>query len=218
MNRIIDNVLVRLVDSGRIKSFGELKSAYHTLVVKTHPDATGSDRHLEQYLELNNHYEAAKKRLKELDGEINDRPAAVSSRLTFFKHLNLIETLEAPYAFHPHENEERLRLAKKEAMAAFADWQGSRAALYEKADREYVDIKREKPSGPYLKNAMALNIRPLVHNIVSYHLTGRELYAKQARQNLPAIMHRLTQKGCISLRDFLSFLLGDLANGAAILD
>jgi hypothetical protein len=64
---------------------------------------------------------------------------------------------------------------------------------------------------------LALNVRPLVHNLVAYHLTGRELYAKQAKQNLSAIMHRLTERSCIAFRDFLSMLLDDMKNGPAVL-
>jgi hypothetical protein len=44
------------------------------------------------------------------------------------------------------------------------------------------------------------------------------LYAKQAKQNLPGIMHQLTKNGCVALREFLSQLLDDMKKGAAVLE
>jgi hypothetical protein len=213
-----DNVLVRLIDSGRIKNFDGLKNAYRRLVLKTHPDAIGSDRHLERYLELSNHYDIAKEYLKRHIVFTIDERDSTNHRLVFFQQLNLIETLEMPYSFHPEENADRLSAAKRRAVTAFSDWRNDHLELYKRADGEYTRMKKEKPSGPYLKNALALNIRPLIHNLIAYHLTGRELYVKQARQNLSGILHRLSEKGYTSLRDFLSFLLEDLKNGAALLD
>jgi hypothetical protein len=52
----MSNVLVRLIHEGKIRTLQDLKSAYHTLVMKTHLDAVGSERHLESYLELSSPY------------------------------------------------------------------------------------------------------------------------------------------------------------------
>ena len=67
------------------------------------------------------------------------------------------------------------------------------------------------------KLALALNVRPLMYDLIAYHLTGQDLYAKQARQNLSGIKHQLAQKGCVALRGLLSLLLDDMKNGAAVL-
>ena len=107
---------------------------------------------------------------------------------------------------------------RKAATDEISAWNEELATLYGRADKEYLRIKTEKPMGPYLKHALALNVRPLVHNIIAYHLTGRELYAKQAKQNLSGIMHRLTENGCVALREFLTLLLDDLKNGPAVLE
>jgi hypothetical protein len=72
--------------------------------------------------------------------------------------------------------------------------------------------------GPYLKHALALNVRPIYHNIIAFHLTGQGLYAKQAQQNISAVMHRLSEKGCHALHGFITFLFKDIKNGAAVLD
>jgi hypothetical protein len=123
-----------------------------------------------------------------------------------------------PYAFHPAENMEKLLHAKEAAGSELLEWKKEWALLYKDADREYVRIKTEKPFGPYLKHALALNVRPLMHDLIAFHLTGRDLYAKQARQNLPGIMHQLSENHCVALREFLSLLLEDAKKGAAVLD
>ena len=61
----IDNPLIHLIDKGRIRTLEELKATYHKLVMKTHPDAVGSDRLLGKYLEFSAHYEDAKRHLSE---------------------------------------------------------------------------------------------------------------------------------------------------------
>jgi len=122
-----------------------------------------------------------------------------------------------PYSYHKDENREKLDLAKKTAMDELLGWRKDLVELYRCADKEYVGIKNLSPMGPYLTHALALNVRPLMHNLIEYHLTGRDLHAKQARQNISGIMHRLTVKGCVALCEFLSILLEDMKDGAAVL-
>ena len=214
------NGFVQLIQSGKLLSFEDLKSTYHKLIMKTHPDAVGSDKHLKRYLQLSTDYEEARAYLAECrltQGKQEER-ACKNHRHAFFKQLHLIESLEMPYAFHPEESSEKLRVAKETAMDELRSWRKELAELYDSADKEYVRIKTEKPMGPYLKHALALNVRPLVHNLIGFHLTGRDLYAKQARQNLSGIMHQLTENRCVALREFLSLLLDDMRNGAAVLE
>jgi len=214
------NVLIQLIQSGKLRSFEDLKSTYHKIVMKTHPDAVGSDKYLDRYLQLSTEYEEARTYLAEFHSAqgVSDEQACKNHRLAFFEQLRLIESLEMPYAFHQEENLEKLSLAKKAASDALQSWNKELAELYSQADKEYVKIKTEKPMGPYLKHALALNVTPLMHNLIAFHLTGRDLYAKQARQNLSGIMHQLTENGCNALREFLSVLLDDMKRGAAVLE
>lgn len=214
------NVLIQLIQSGKLRTFEDLRSTYHKIVMKTHPDAVGSDKYLKRYLQLSNEYEQARIFLTESQRAQGDSVAAPSKnhRLAFFQQLHLIETLEMPYHFHPEENLEELVVAKKAATNELERWRNDLAGLYSRADKEYVRIKAEKPLGPYLKHALALNVRPLVHNLITFHLTGRDLYAKQARQNLSGIMHQLGENHCVALREFLSLLLDDMKRGPAVLE
>ena len=216
----MNNVLIRLIDRGKIRTLEELKSAYRTLLMKTHPDAAGSDVYLEDYLLLGNHYREASSFLagRARTGDGGPPTPCANYRLAFFQHLHIVESLEVPYAFHPEEYTEKVVLARKAALEAMTNWNRDWVELYERADGEYARIKAEKPMGPYLKHALALNIRPLVHNLVAYHLTGRDVYLKQARQNLSGIMHRLRESECEALREFLSILLEDMKKGPAVLE
>jgi hypothetical protein len=215
----MSNVLIELIQSGKILTVDDLKSAYRTVVMKTHPDAAGSDRYLESYLTLNDYYAEAKVFLARLTPAQPNAADVLGTnhRLAFFQQFHVIESLEMPYAFHPEEHASELLLARRKAREELAGWRTDLAELYSAADREYVRIKMEKPMGPYLRHALALNVRPLVHNLILYHLSSRELYAKQARQNLSGIMHQLKEKGCPALREFLSLLLADMGNGPAVL-
>ncbi len=214
------NPLLQLITDGRIQTSEELKAAYHRIVMSTHPDAVGSDRHLERFLRLSSNYQEAKALLSEMghgggDTGPGKRP---NPRLAFFQRLDQIETIEAPYAFHAGRSLFELLLLRQAATRQMRAWHPEWEELYGRADGEYAAIKREKPSGPYLKNALALNVRPLVHNLIAFHLTGRALYATQARQNLAGIMHRLEEKGCPSLHELLTHLLEDMKAGPAILE
>ena len=215
----VGNVLIELIQAGKVLTSADLKSAYHAVVMKTHPDAAGSDRYLDNYLKLNDQYAEARAFLAALADSRPDAgpPADTNHRLAFFEQLHVIESLELPYTFHPRENAGELLRARKAAHDAISGWRIDLAKLYLIADKEYVRIKTEKPMGPYLRHALALNVRPLVHNLIAYHLTARELYARQARQNVSGIMHQLAENGCPNLREFLSLLLTDMNNGAAVL-
>jgi hypothetical protein len=216
----MNNPLVQLIVDGRIRTLADLKSTYHTLAMQTHPDAVGSDRLVAKFLEFSDQYEEAKTYLvQSIRG--NDPSAAASTtnhRLEFYKQLHRIESLELPYAFHPEENQESIEIAKREALRSLSQWKPAAVDLYINADADHVAIKKEKPAGPYLKHALALNVRPIIHNVVAFHLTGQEVYARQSRQNFDAIMQQLADQSRNALHGLLTFMIEDLRNGAAVLE
>ena len=219
MGTIKDNALIRLIEDGRIRTADDLRATYHTLAMQTHPDAVGSDKLVEKFLEFSDQYEEAKAFLAHLQqrGDLSEGSGA-NPRLEFYRQLHLIESLEMPYAFRSEDNRESIAAAKHLAVAALLRWKPAAVDLYQKADAEHLSIKREKPRGPYLKHALALNIRPVFHNIVAFHLTGQEVYARQAQQNLNAIMQKLADQSWNSLYGFLTLMIEDLRNGAAVLE
>ena len=216
----MNNPLIQLIVDGRIRTLADLKAAYHKLVMQTHPDAVGSDKLLQKFLEFSNHYEEAKGYLARSirDHDLSNRTNRPNHKLEFYKHLHIIESLEMPYVFYSEENQESIRVAKKLATRELSEWKPEMVDLYAKADAEHVAIKREKPRGPYQKHALALNIRPLIHNVVAFHLSGQEVYARQCRQNQNAIMHKLAEQDWRSLYGLLTFMIEDLKNGAAVFE
>jgi len=216
----MSNPLIQLITDGRINSLADLRATYHKLVMQTHPDAVGSDKLVRKFLEFNDHYEEAKAFLAQ---STRGQPVSIETisanhRLEFYRELFLIESLEMPYGFHPEENQQPTEKAMQRAISALLAWRPDIVELYKQAHTEHSRIKREKPSGPYMKHALALNIRPLIHNIIAFQLTGQEVYAKQSRQNLNAIMQKLAERGCNSLHGFLTFMIEDLNNRAAVLE
>jgi len=214
------NALIELIRDGKIRSPGDLKKIYRKMVLQTHPDAIGSTILLESYLEIRRHYEEAERYLVDhgVKKAHGDNGSPVNSRLGFFKEWDVIETLEMPYAFPPEENKRKLAEAKQAAFTMLATWRPEWKELYKSVDEDSVRMKHGIPLGPYLKHAMALNVRPLAHNIIYFHLTGRTIYARQAKQNFAAIMYRLEQEGFGALREFLVLLVEDVQNGPAILE
>jgi hypothetical protein len=224
----MNNPLVQLIADGRIRTLADLKATYHKLVMQTHPDAVGSDKLIRKFIEINDHYEEAKRYLMGLasdagllaepSAEPSTEEAETNHRLEFYKQLHRIERLEVPYAFRLDDNQESISSAKVLAIKALSEWSPQIVDLYTKADEEHMSIKREKPMGPYLRYALALNIRPLIHNMIAYQLTGQEVYAKQSRQNQSAIMQKIAEGGWRSLYGFLTFMIEDLKNKAAVLE
>ena len=216
----LDNALIQLIVDGRIRTLEDLRATYHKLAMQTHPDAVGSDKLVRKFLEFSDQYEEAKAYLaKSIKGQgLSPEGPRTNYRLEFFRQLHLIESLELPYAFHSDENQESITAAKQLAISALSHWKPAVVDLYGKADSDHLSIKREKPRGPYLKHALALNIRPIIHNIVAFHLTGHEVYARQSQQNLNAIMQMLADQGWNALHGLLTFMIEDLKNGAAVLE
>jgi hypothetical protein len=216
----VPNSLLQLIIDGRIASLEDLRSTYHKLMMQTHPDAVGSDKLVRKFLQFGEYYEEAKAFLLQSTekSHLPVETAGVNHRLGFYKELFLIESLEMPYGFHPEENRQGTEKARQNAISELSAWRPDMVELYRKADEEHSRIKREKPMGPYMKHALALNVRPLIHNILAYQLTGRMVYAKQSRQNLNAIMQKVAQGGCKALHGFLTFMIEDTHSIAAVLE
>jgi hypothetical protein len=212
------NPLIKLIAAGKIRTLQQLRSTYRALIMKSHPDAVGSDKLLEKYLSFSSYYEEAKLAFQDQvparSEASRDRPA--NHRLAYFRVLQNLERMDRPYGFHRARNLERIMELKSRARFHFERWNAGNQALYDAADRDYDRLKAEKPSGPYMKNALAINISPVFYNILAYHLTGYIFYKKQVKQNLQAVMQKLADHRCQALKGFLEVIIDDMNEGPAV--
>ena len=211
------NPFVQLIQAGRITCLEDLKQSHRKIVMRTHPDAIGDPENADQFVTCSSFYEEAKMFLFNAVKESRKQGIVprTTPRLRFYRTLRRIEAIDTPYAFHRTEHRVEIQLLRAEATELFKTWNPDKGGLYQAAEREHAQIWAEKPHGPYLKHALALNIRPVLHNIITFHLTGRSVYRQQARQNIKAIMARLQEEGHAAFRDYLHFLISDMENGPA---
>ena len=214
----VGNPLIRLIREGKISSLQQLKSTYRILVMKTHPDAVGSDRLVESHLSLSAHYEEARQFLEHADGanDVAGKAVPPNHRLAYFQVLHQLELIDKPYSFHRRQNFGRIQALKADALAHFRVWNGRHEQLYVDADRDYDRIKSERRTEASKVQALAIVVSPVFHNIVAYHLTGMMFYRKQVNQNLKAILQRLAAEQCPALKEFIELLLDDMNNGPAV--
>ena len=208
----MDNIFIRYINQGKIGSLDDLKRTYRQIVMKTHPDAVGSDRLVEQYIECRNYYEEAKAIFENIEKQTN-----LDYRLQFYKEFYRLERIDKPYAFNKYYfSRKQIELSRQRAFDFFCKWQPDRIELYEQANRIYDQIKVEKPRGPYMKHALLFNLSPVFHNILSYQLTGLQFYRKQLKQNFAAVLFQLEQRQFHKLVEFVQFLIADMEHGPAI--
>ena len=94
-NAAMDSVFMRKISEGRIRNLLQLKSAYRSLVMKTHPDAVGSDRLTDTFVRLSSEYEEAKTFL-ESRAPFRQSPAlprTKNNRLAFYQALQRLQSL-----------------------------------------------------------------------------------------------------------------------------
>lgn len=213
----MENVFIKYIDQGRIKSLSDLKKYYRQIVMRTHPDAIGSDKLVDQYIEYSNFYAEAVDRItkKEIEANKNNK----NYRLLFYKEFFKLERIDQPYAFNKHYNTvKEIELTKQRTFEYFSKWKENHIELYRKATDIYDQIKKEKPTGPYRKHALLFNLSPIFHNILSYQLTGLQFYRKQLKQNFAGIMYQLEKRKFDKLIEYIQFLIDDMERGPVILE
>ena len=212
-----DNIFIALVRQGKIRTPDDLKRVYRKMVVGTHPDSVGSDRFVGEFIELGSAYEEAKQYLSRLSrGEEKTSSSRQNMRLRFFRAFKEQQDLELAFKISGRRRKVTLQTADDTVSACFRDWKEDYAGLYKTAWEQYLHIRKEKPEGPYRKKALYFNLRPVLHNIISFHLTGRRFYHTQVRQNLAAVMQRLVERDFFALKQYLEFLIADMEYGPAL--
>jgi hypothetical protein len=216
----MSNPLLQPVAEGRIRNLADLKNAYRDLLKQTNPDGLDSATFIQKYLESNSHYEEAKAYLAQTGSDIapSMETAGTNHRLEFYKQLHLIELIETQSASQTENNQVSINTTKELAIMALSKWKPGVADLWAKVDAELILNKKERQIALYIKHSLALSIRTLVDNIIAFHLSGNEDYARQSRLRSNSIMQKVAGRGWRSLYGFLTFIIEDMKNGAAAFD
>ena len=218
---LMENIFIKYMNEGRIRSLDDLKRYYRRIVMRTHPDAVGSDRLVERYIEYGNQYSEAR---LAIEREANHPHAAMNQdpadyRLLFYKEFYQLERMERPYAPGTYRNSGEDREAARQRLQEYlAKWKEDRIDLHRQAHITYDQIRKERPRGPYRKHALLFNLRPVFHNILSYQLTGLVFYRRQLSQNFAGVMYQLERRGFDRLIEYIHFLIADMDSGPAIMD
>jgi hypothetical protein len=215
----MENLFIKYIKEGKIRSLEELKKIYHRIVMKTHPDAVGSNKLVDKYLQYSNYYDEAKKFIWQMSGEAMTptEHETQNYRLLFYKEYYKLEIIDKPYAFNKHfHTQAEILLAKQRSFEYFSKWKKENINLYEQANNSYEQIKTEKPRGPYRKYALLFNLSPVFHNILSFQMTGLFYYKNQLKQNLTTVFTKLEERRMYPLIDFIQLLIRDMENGPVI--
>jgi len=217
---MMSNPLIQPIVEGRIRYLADLKAAYRGLLKQTNPDGFDFAKVMQKYLESNKYYEEAKAYLAQTDSGIAPSIETCGSnhRLEFYKQLYLIELLETQNVSQVDGNQESISTTKELSIKALSKWKPGVVDLWAKADAERIMIRKEQPTGLYHKHSLDLSIRALIENIIAFHFSGKEDYARQSRLRLNSIMQKVAGRGWRSLYGFITFIIEDLNNGAAALD
>jgi hypothetical protein len=212
------NAFIRFIDEGKIRDRADLRSVYMKIVMKTHPDTLGSDKLVHKFIRLTDQYEEAKRYLAQRLASIaaDSDPIEENIRLSFFKHLHDLEALDFPFNRNKSTYIRDLANLNDLARICFLKWRAGDLDLYSEAQKELDTLRSEMPMGPYRKHALYLNLRPVFHNIASYHLTGVRFYEIQVKRNLDAVIERLDERNFTNLKKYMLLLIEDMENGPAL--
>ncbi len=207
----MQNVFLKYIQNGRIRSREDLRRLYRRLAIRTHPDHAGSDMYSQTFVAFGEQYEEAKRFLEQMLPLHAEEQAAVEEdvRKAFYKRLHFLERIDSPFNFRWRSDPKPIQRAREAAYVAFREWRKDLSELFSQAHSQYDRLKREKPLGPYRKDALYHNLYPIFHNIGAYHVHGNEFYRRQMRQNLPAVIERLEERRFFALRDYVLFLIED---------
>jgi len=216
----MSNPLILPIEEGRIRDLADLKSTYRSLLEQINSDGSNFAKAMQKYLESNKYYEEAKAYLAKTDSDIalSIETYEISHRLEFYKQLHFIELIETQNGTQTEGNQKSISTNKEMAREALSNWKPGVVDLWAKADAELTIIKKESPTGLHHMHSLAVTIRPLIENIIAFHLSGNEAYAWLSRLSLDGIMQKIAVRGFRSLYGFITFIIEDLKNGVAAFD
>lgn len=213
----MENMFLRLAREGRIRDLDGLKSVYRKLVKKTHPDSVRSDRFVARFVKIREQYEEA---LRNFTASFHAGDPGTGARYGFFRLMSVLDGLELPHN-KSRETREEIPRVLTEIDEAFQAWSPAAYPMFSEAMESYSAIKKEKQPNTISqlrKPTLAGMLKPVMFNIIYFHLTGSEVYPRQLKRKLGMILDRLESEGYDALKRFLLWLVEDMEKGPALLD
>ncbi len=200
------NTFIEKIQNGTITSVHDLKHVYREIIKKLHPDHSPNDNSHYEFIMVTEQFHQALKKLTEDKKEFNRN----YRDLFYSEYLNL-EQIDKPFVFNHSINQNRIiDEVKKKSLLYFTKWKPEMVDLYKNANKEYDEIKSEKPTNIYRKNHLIYSLTPILNNILKYQITGQMVYKNQLKHNIVNTYTILNEKKCYSLSKFISFLMGDI--------
>lgn len=214
----MDNAFFKYIRDGRIRTHNQLRAVYHRLLMSAKPGSSGLDR-FNGFLTLAEQYDQAKRFLdRHLGLRIEEqKDDSEVLRMEFFRNFALFDDLDTPYNNVKIGASNAVAEPAARARAAFEKWQPNMRGIYSDAMRSYDRIRLLKYQPSSADSILSLNLKPLFHNIVYYHRTGREMYQRHVKHSLDGILHQLNQGNHPALSGFVHFLFQDMSKGPALL-
>ncbi len=220
----MENIFINLMNEGKIRSLDDLKSVFRKIAKKTHPDAAGSDTLVRKFIVFRKQYEDACRHI--ISGEHGEwkkqKAFGNNYRYMFFREMLSLYYLETSFQTSKTAQADiKIKSVMDAAYSNLRKWNAELAALYLHALPDYEKIKTEKYKNiisNLRKPQVFFNLRPVIFNLVNYHITGISFYKKQIRQNLNAVIKRLDENGYTAYREYLIGLINDMDNGPALTD
>jgi hypothetical protein len=216
----MENLFIKLIQSGKIKNLEELKKAFRKVAKRTHPDIVGSDQFINKFILFKSFFEEAKQFLKSDDTNTDKNKTTIieNYRFLFFKDLKNLDTLELP-RYQNKKIVEQIKQTKESIAVNFKKWKPDYYKLFLSANNQYEQIKNEKYINTLAnlrKPSLYKNLRPVFFNLTNYHITGINFYKKQLKRNLENILKRLKNNNYHDLKKFILFLIEDMEKGPAV--
>ncbi len=196
------NIFTQLIDSGRVGTAAELKSAYRRIIQKLHPDTSAFSNSEDLFIEYTRQYNEA---LNSFAENPEAGSAGVNYQELFYTEYLRLEMVDKPFAFK-QSNPETIDDIKNRALNYFAGWRNNLLPLYITANEEYDLIKAEKINSASESDKLIFGLTVVFNNILKYRITGLKLYRIQLKQSFDELIAKLKQQNYSSLAEFLIFL------------
>jgi hypothetical protein len=207
------NIFDKLILEGKIASLPELRRYYRALASKAHPDTSKREGSHETFIKLKKDYEQAESRLARLqDPENRRRKPSKPTREEIYHSFWDIEASGFPVDRSVRESSrayrERIRIFSRQLGAYWA----RPNPAFEEIENELYEIRGDD----IIDNPLFGKIRMIFYNIVSWHQNPTAFCANALEKWRGEICPELDARDLQAIKAFLSWLVDDMKNGAAL--